>query len=544
MTTDVGFQKRTAESREADELQRRLHREATRQLKRSIRTLTRLSARYAGADDDEQTRGWVSHSGSADDDLYSSLETLRERSRELVRNDGLARAAIDVFVSNVIGRGLRPQSTLRADRLGLSPETAREVQQSIEDQFEDWCKVSDSRNRLDFYGMQDLVFRSILTDGDVFSRPVMVFDEPWRKHELAIEIYEAERVATPFDREGSGRIRFGIELGDRGQPIACHVRKAHPGDRYRMADSLQFDRVPIRTPSGTPQILHHFRPLRPDQSRGIPILSTVLRDLNDRRDYLEAERVAARAAACIALIFTTPNARPAEAVNAVKQGNRIIEDLIPGTIQYAAPGEEVESFDPKRPNSAFDPFLRTIERTIGAGIGLSYDSLTRDTSKSNFSNARTAIIADRRLFRVLQRWFTDSFCRPYWELFVQELVLKDKLPIPVRLDQFDAMHSEWTRADFIPDGWEWLEPLKDIQATTLAIEAGLESRTRASRMRGVQFEEIVRDREREAELLGIDPNRTTENAPLIEDDDDDDAEADDSGEDSREGAAAGSRDAD
>lgn len=507
------------------------------------RLWARLSSSYRGGEQSRFNTDWVTGGGSADHDLRDDLFRMRERSRELVRNDGLARSAIDVFCSNVVGRGLRPQSAIRADRLGIDEKVADEIRSRIEDRFEVWCKTSDATETTDFYGQQDLVLRQMLENGDVFTRPVMVFDDPSRPYELAIELIEADRIDTPPGRDGDPSIRFGVELGGRGQPLAYHVRRAHPGDMYRQTEAWRFDRIPRRTPSGVVQMLHHYRPLRPGQSRGVPILGPVLQDIHDRRSYLEAERIAARAAACISLIFVSPNAE--SDITGASAG--LIEELEPGTIQHGAPGEDVRAFDPSRPTNTFDPFLQKLERTIGNGIGLSYDSLTRDTSKSNFSNARTAIMADRRIFRSVQQFLISSFCRPYWQLFVEELFLKGELEEAGSLAQFDANRDEWSRVDFIPDGWEWLDPEKDVKSMMLAVEAGFDSRTRIAGSLGRDIEKIAMEQKYENELFGAAKASltNTEDDTTDEDGDDaDDAEAEDSGEDSRERSATGARDSD
>jgi len=46
---------------------------------------------------------------------------------------------------------------------------------------------------------------------------------------------------------------------------------------------------------------------------------------------------------------------------------------------------------------------------------------------------------------------------------------------------------------WIPPRWDWVDPLKDIQAQLLAIEAGLMSRRKAVEATGYDIEEIDRE---------------------------------------------------
>lgn len=459
------------------------------------RVLEKLSA-YRGAEAGRLTSDWTTTAGSADSDLQADLGELRNRSRDLVRNDGLAAGAIQAFVDNVVGRGIVPQSQVNADALGITEEQAEEFQDAAEGVWRRWCRTADSSDRVDFNGLQSLALSSTLTNGDCFTIPLMV-SEPHRPYMLAVDVIEADRVETPTGRWNDDTLRFGVELGDRGQPVAYHVKKTHPGDSWSGRPD-DFVRYTTRNPrTGRRNVLHHFRPLRPGQTRGVPILAPVLREFHDRRAYLESERIAARAAACIAMVITSLDPEAARNTNLFKDG--LTEELEPGVMQYLAPGEDMKAFDPSRPNSGLAAYLETQDRTIAIGTGLSYGTLTRNYSRSNFSNTRAEIMADRRVFRCMQQWWAWSFCHPYWEMLLEEAWLRGELP-HTDLDFMERIHL-WGRADWIPDGWDWLDPLKDIQAAREGIEIGVESRTRVIKQRGGDPLEVFRDLEREKEFV-------------------------------------------
>ena len=62
-----------------------------------------------------QTKIWNTASGSADAVSLDYLPTLRDRSRDLLRNAPLATGAVNTVITNVIGTGLKPQSHLDRD---------------------------------------------------------------------------------------------------------------------------------------------------------------------------------------------------------------------------------------------------------------------------------------------------------------------------------------------------------------------------------------------------------------------------------------------
>jgi capsid protein len=56
-----------------------------------------------------------------------------------------------------------------------------------------------------------------------------------------------------------------------------------------------------------------------------------------------------------------------------------------------------------------------------------------------------------------------------------------------------ATPRRYRSVQWIPPRWDWVDPLKDIQAQVLAIEAGLTSRRKAVEATGYDIEEIDRE---------------------------------------------------
>lgn len=485
-------------------------------------------AAYTGAERSRYTDDWHPGSGSADSDLLMDLRELRARSRDLVRNDGIARGVIQTYVDNVIGCGLTPQAKIDAERVDLTPKQARELGNRIERAFSRWSQHASADGRLDWAGLQAMAFAQVLENGDVATVPLMLSDEPWRPYELAVEVIEADRISTPPEHEWDEHVREGVRIGERrGEARSYFVQKAHPGDRYAIGKQLEWVEVAARNRAGRPSLILHYRPRRPQQTRGEPILAPVMRELHDRREYLRAERIAARVSACYAMFITTPDPEGlADATN--KDG--FTEEIEAGIIQYLAPGEQVQDFKPNRPNNAFDQFLEVNDRTIGVGTNLSYGSITKDTSKANFSNMRTELIQDRRNFRSWQRWWAVSFCQPYYEMFVEEMYLRGELPEIGSLAQFRELQCELARCDWIPDGWDWIDPVKDVQAALLTIEGGIESRSRVIKRRGIDPEQLAEEIERDLELFGEIKSTKPQQSEPNEEEDEEDSDAEDGDE--------------
>ena len=61
------------------------------------------------------------------------------------------------------------------------------------------------------------------------------------------------------------------------------------------------------------------------------------------------------------------------------------------------------------------------------------------------------------------------------------------------LPGFATAPAHWRAVQWIPPRWDWVDPLKDIQAQVLAIDAGLLSRRKAVEATGYDIEEIDRE---------------------------------------------------
>src|SRR5690349_243821 len=132
---------------------------------------------YVGASRSKRSlSAWNPRQGSADEDLSWDLPTLRDRSRDLLRNAPVARGAVNTVCTNVIGTGLTMQARIDREYLGLSDEEADAWEQQTE---REWCLFSereeiDVSRTLTFYELQDLAFRSVLQSGDVFALLAMI----------------------------------------------------------------------------------------------------------------------------------------------------------------------------------------------------------------------------------------------------------------------------------------------------------------------------------------------------------------------------------
>jgi len=460
------------------------------------RAASRMLGAYRGAEKTRLRGDWHALQGSADADLLPDLPTLRQRSRDLNRNDAHASAITGTVVENVVGTGIKPQSRPDQDELGVAESQVREFSRRAERAWRIWVKRADAQNRMNFYEIQALIKRQILENGEVFVLPLMI-NEPGRRYRLALEVIEADRVSTPIGKQGPN-MRDGVELGDRGQPIAYWIKKRHPGDvQLGVAQASQeWVRYPAMNKAGRPNVLHLYHVKRPGQTRGEPFFAPVLSAFKDLGDFMEAEIVAARVAACFTAFITKNDPAAAyEGATVDTQGNRI-ESLEPGITQYLAPGESVTFGDPKRPSGTFEPFVLAVLRSIGASLGLPLELVLKDFSRTNYSSARAALLEARRFFRGSQTWLADRLCQPCWEWVLEEAWLREDLPA---VNLLGDQRDDWMKAHWIAPGWGWVDPVKEVDSSKMAIDAGLSTYADECAAQGRDWEEVFAQQKREQE---------------------------------------------
>ena len=472
--------------------------EAERETQRARAKATKIGGihrrQYANARGSRLTGGWLSSSTSADSELSEGLRTLRDRSRALIRDASYAKRARTVVVNNVIGQGIGLQAQVRTSRDAFNDR----VNDDIERVWERWCQADSCHTggRLHFGDLERALMSEVFTAGDVFVR---IHRRPFGNSIIpfALELIESERLcddaSVPSVPQGRN-LRMGVETDEFHRPVAYYIRQAHRNDVRWHNASEKVERVMAE------DVIHLAVIDRWPQTRGEPWLHTALRRLNDMDGYSEAEITRARVQACNVGAIETPED---SASFGDEQADGTVEmEVEPGIFKRLSPGEKLNALSPTAPNPAMDPFMRYMLREVAAGTGVSYESLSRDYSQSNYSSSRLALLDDRDLWRVYQTWFIRTFRVRVHREWLQAAVLSRAIrTIDVEAYALDAAKFEETR--FKPRGWSWIDPTKEVEAYKEAIKAGITTATDviAQTSGGRDIEDILNEREQELKMM-------------------------------------------
>ena len=156
----------------------------------------RLKRMYAGAKFDRTNLSWVTPLSSPDQSYKNSINTLRKRVHDLVRNNNYAAQAIRYATNQIVGQGVTMQAQIKKQR-GGTPNT--EINESIESQWSRWGRKDscDIRGVLCFSELERLAVRSMIESGECF---IVIHRKAYGRSKMpfSLEILEAEQLDEDY----------------------------------------------------------------------------------------------------------------------------------------------------------------------------------------------------------------------------------------------------------------------------------------------------------------------------------------------------------
>jgi lambda family phage portal protein len=447
---------------------------------------------YDGAAGGRRTDGWRSGGGSADAEIGSAGAILRNRMRDLVRNNPHAAKAVSAWVSNIVGSGITPRAA--------SGNAA--LDKKINTLFDAWSSVCDADGRNDFYGLQALAVSGMVEAGEIFARRRSCRASDGLPVPLQVQLNEADHLdESKIDgRSDGGRTVRGIAYDALGRRTGYWLFPDHPGD---IAVPLSRGFTSVLIPADG--IVHLFRRDRVQQ-RGVPWGAPVMRALRDLDDWTNAELTRKKTEACLVGVVTGgDDADQGMAPAVVDADGKRIEQFEPGLIAYARGGKDIK-FNQPAATAGVSEWLRAQHHIVAAGFRIPYELLTGDLSQVNYSSIRAGIVEFRRIVEAIQ-WHVviPVLCQPVWDWFIAAAYVAGLVPSP-------KIPVKWS-----PPRFEYLNPLDDARADLMMMRMGATSLTRVVGRQGEDLDDILAEiaaTNAKLDALGIildsDPRKVTQ----------------------------------
>lgn len=412
---------------------------------------------YDAAKNGRRNAGWRPSGTSQNAETLNAASALRNRSRDLCRNNPLVKRAVQSIANNTVGKGVRAKIDGSA---------------KINKLWKDWFETSkcDFDEHLNGYGIQKLVLRAVVESGDALivrrvnkNNPTI----PFELQVLEIDFLDINKTTTRPNKNGSYTF-MGIEFNSKGKKTGYWLYEKHPGEVMSFA-SLKSKFVPAK------DVIHVFEKLRPGQVLGVPFGVSAFMRAKDTDEYNDAQVVRQKIAACYTVGITTNDGALSDQSNIDE-----FERVEPGMIMRLNQGESIEFAQPPTTEN-FGEFNRTLTQHIAAGFGTTYENMTGDLSKVNFSSGRMGWIEHHRNVEDWQQnILITQFCSKVFDWFLEGARLSGGLSAR------SNPSVGWT-----PPGREMIDPSKEVKGIQAMIRNMLISPTDAIRRAGYDPDEVL-----------------------------------------------------
>lgn len=447
---------------------------------RASNRLQQIRNRYDAAGNGRRLAGWSTPT-SGPNTAIAGLQKIRDRARDVIRNEWSGASNVRVWTTNVIGTGIVPR-----------PKTKKKaLKEKFQTLWDTWVKDADADCVLDFYGLQALISRCWFSDGECFVRVRPRRMSDGLEVPMQIQVLEADMVPL-FDADiypgmvQGNYIRQGIEFTPIGRRVAYWMWRQHPGDKqFTTINANDVYRVPADV------VFHIFEPLRPGQLRGVPEMAAIIAKLRNVADFddalLERQKLANLFTMFITRQIPSGANDPMSGLAMEGSFDEPLAGLEPGIAHELSPGEDVKFSTPPDAGGVYPDFMRTQNLGVAAGSGTPYELMSGDIKDVSDRTLRIVINEFRRLCEQKQ-----------WLIFIPQLCQRvidawaDFAAISGCLSVAEAAEIKFIR--WSPQGWAYIHPVQDVQAKQLEVEAGFRSRASVVAERGDDVEQVDQER--------------------------------------------------
>ena len=417
----------------------------------AYRSALQLQKAYDAGNYSKQNQNWRVFNESAEVEDSWNRDIVRARARDLEKNSDVMNSVTGAYKRNVFGRGYR----LRA----MTGDG--EISKSLEKAWLKWCK----KRNCDVTGTQNLdqMLRMCIErkkiDGGIILLKRYTSDGFIPFQLQALEVDELDTLATEPSQKGN-KVVGGIEYTQWNKPVGYYFRR-YSTDGYTLENTEFVEAKDVI-------FMHSKR--RPSQIREMSDMTPTIMRIRDINEFIQSVSVKERVLACLsvfikrALPTSMGRSNLADGGNGERYQGKM---LTPGMIQYLGPGDDVEPVIPAGAATDATQFIKQQMRMTGSGQGLSYETVSRDMSESNYSSARQGIIEDEMTYQEDIEMLTDALDEIY-ETFVISCVLSGKVQIRnFWSDKETYLEHKWIKAPK-----KWIDPAKEANANKTALQTG------------------------------------------------------------------------
>lgn len=448
------------------------------------RAMVRKAIRgFEAADRGRRTAGWRASSTDSNAEIRHGQALLRDRARDMRRNNPYAERGISAIATNVVGYGIVP------DPIGRTRQKKRALEL-----WQQWAETPacDFEGRCNMYGLQNLVMQTVAESGEALVR--RFWTPGLNVLNFQLQVFEADYLDNSRDvanADGS-YTADGISFDKAGRRVGYWMFPHHPGAQGR---------VPILTHVSTlipaEDIAHIFFSKRPGQTRGYTWLAPVMLRMRNFDEMEDAVIEQAKVAACFAA-FVHTDADTIAGPQSEKPD--LIERVEPGMIERLGENENI-TFGTPPVFSGYEPYSKQSLRATSIGLGIPYEVLTGDLAGVSFTSGRMGWLEFGRNIDTW-RWqmLVPQMCDRVWGWFNEAAMISS------------GGFTESIRSTWVAPRRDLIDPTKELEAYEKEMRLG-----------GLSYSGMLKERginDTEAHVAQIvEDNALLDNAGLVFDGD-------------------------
>jgi len=276
----------------------------------------------------------------------------------------------------------------------------------------------------------------------------------------------------------------GIEVDKYGRALRYHL--ANPDTNY----TKQAGEVVEAS-----EMIYIFEVTRAGMVHGVPILApTIERLLQDSR-LVETELKASITTAAPAVAITSAAGGYVDG-NEVDEDSEPITDIPAGAVSRLEPGETITTIQNNRPSQQIAPFRTTIRGDIAGACRVSQFWLDRDPSRANYASMRMDQLLTKRCLIGLKYTIGRGAAGKVYQKMFEWFLLEAGITMPSSSVMVQLMQYELR-----PDQPEYVDPLKDVNASLTAVDSKLSSLEIELSSRGKDWRQVIGQSEIEAKAI-------------------------------------------
>lgn len=403
------------------------------------------------------------------------LGKMRDRGRQLYRENPIARSLADKESQYVVGNGFTLQ--LKSDSVDWNKE--------VEARWYKWLETADVRGMFTGEELQKLGWTQTRVDGDGG------FILRGKGYTSQLQYIPGDLISTPRERIGDQNIFDGVEVDDAMKPIAFHIEDIDQDGKRTWSRIAADDFV---------YVAHLNNPL---DARGCTAYLTIFDILEQLEGYIDAVAIAARMAAIFGLIFKEENpgkqvgALPGRATGSDGKEYRAIT-LEGGMVKYVGKEGDVAQVQASQPMQQTPDFIRALFRLAGLPFDMPLEIAAQDLSQVNFSGARVGLMGFYRACIGKETKYKAHWSR----IFRWWLSRERKFAAAGVVEPFKATEpANWWEHELHGQERELNDRLAEAQADFLEIEMGVKSPQQVTARRAGDWQDVQKEKAEALKLL-------------------------------------------